>query len=79
MEEQAEGCGDAEVPKGHPGGVSGLELGCPGLEVRLGVGEMQGGSSGEHEQLGARGGEGTTVRGWVQCPQSYRDRKFGGQ
>lgn len=43
MEEQVEGCGDAEVSKGHPGGVSGLEIRCPGLEVRLGVGEMQGG------------------------------------
>lgn len=39
--------------------MSGLELRCPGLEVTLGVGEMQGG---EQEQLGAREGEDTTVR-----------------
>lgn len=45
LEEQVEGPEDAEVPMGCPGGVSGLEMGCPGLEVRLGVDEMQGGHS----------------------------------
>lgn len=40
LEEQFERWGDAEVPKGCPGGVSGLEIKCPRLEVRLGVGEL---------------------------------------
>lgn len=37
LEEQFERSGDAEV---CPGGMSGLEIKCPRLEVRPGVGEL---------------------------------------
>lgn len=58
--------------------VSGLEIRCPGLEVRLGVEEMQERTPGKHEQLGPREGEETTVRKLGTPPQKLKGQKAWG-
>lgn len=59
-----------KCPRDTLGGVSGLEIRCPRLETRLGSGEMQGGSTGEHEQLSTREGEDNCQRGWGCGPEA---------